>query len=119
MHNGLWFTTLQFALCPHTPGQGSTHFLFTHAKFVGHSALVVHSGRHIGGFPIKDGKQEHTAWLFNSLHWLFAPHGDGIHGYIGSIWVTKIKKIYFIYMVIKKINNFITNGNLWGIFLSF
>lgn len=89
MHNGLWFITLQFALCPQTPGHGSTHFLFIHAKFVGHSALVVHSGRHMGGFPMKDGKHEHTAWLLSSLHWLFGPHGEGIHGYIGSIWVTE------------------------------
>jgi len=99
MHSGLWLTTLQYALFPQIPGQGSTHFLFTQAKFVGHSALVVHSGRHIGGFPIKYGKQEHTAWLLSSLHWLFGPHGEGVHGYIGSICVTTIKYFYFHFKV--------------------
>lgn len=61
--------------------QGSLHFWSVHAKFGGHSELTTHSGRQLGGDPIKVGKHEQTACPFISLHWLFAPHGDGLHGF--------------------------------------
>lgn len=61
--------------------QGSKHFWFKQAKFATHSELTTHSGRQLGGDPTKFGKQEHTACPFISLHWLFAPHGDGLHGF--------------------------------------
>lgn len=56
------------------------HFWFAQAWFKGHSELVIHSGLHVGGLPMKPGTQEQTAWLLISLHWLFGPHGDGLQG---------------------------------------
>lgn len=43
---------------------------------------MVHSGLHDGGVPTYPTTQEHTAWLFISLHWLFGPQGDGLHGWL-------------------------------------
>ena len=58
---GLWFITWQFAFSPQVPGHGSIHFWFTQAWLRGHSELVTHSGRQVGGLPINPGTQEHTA----------------------------------------------------------
>lgn len=55
---GVWLTTVQSALTPHEPGQGSVHFWRMHAKLLGHSALIVHSGLQLGGDPKKLSKQE-------------------------------------------------------------
>lgn len=65
---------------PQIPGHGSTHFRFLHARFTEQSELTVHSARQFGGLPINVDKQEHTAWSFNSRHWLLSPQGLGLHG---------------------------------------
>lgn len=52
-HIGLWANTLQFALRAHCPMHGSTHLRLTHALSIGHSLLIVHSGRQLGGVPTK------------------------------------------------------------------
>lgn len=59
------------------------------AKFGGHSELITHSGRQYGGEPTKEGKQEQTACPLISLHWLFAPHGDGLQGLVSTTWARK------------------------------
>lgn len=41
--------------------QGSTHFCFTQALLKGHSGLVKHSGRQLGGAPMYLFKQVHVA----------------------------------------------------------
>lgn len=55
-----------------------------------HSELTVHSGLQPGGLPIYSGKQEHTACPLTSLHWLFGPQGDGLHGFLGASTFAKI-----------------------------
>lgn len=55
-----------------------------HALSTEHSELTVHSGRQPGGLPKYPGKQEQTETSPLDLHWLFGPHGDGIHGLLGS-----------------------------------
>lgn len=49
---GVWFITSHWAFKPQEPGQGSRHFSFIHALLLGHSELIVHSGRQFGGDPI-------------------------------------------------------------------
>lgn len=49
---GLWFTTEHSAFNPHEPGHGSSHFWLIQALVWSQSELRVHSGRHVGGFPI-------------------------------------------------------------------
>lgn len=56
---GIWLITLHKAATPHEPGQGSRHFSFMHAKLLGHSELMVHSGLQFGGLPILFGRQKH------------------------------------------------------------
>lgn len=51
-HIGIWFCTLQSALNPQDPGQGSLHFSDIQAKFEGQSVLTIHSGLQFGGDPI-------------------------------------------------------------------
>lgn len=87
---GLWFTTWQRALIPQVPGQGSKHFWLIQAKFNAHSELIIHSGLQDGGVPIQLGWQEQTAYLFTSLHILYGPHGDGLHGSIIGAWETTV-----------------------------
>lgn len=60
--------TLQFALAPQFPGQGSLHFWFIQALSYEHSELTIHSGRHPGGLPVYSGKHEQTAWPDTSRH---------------------------------------------------
>ena len=57
--------------------QGSLHFPLIHVKCLGHSELMVHSGRHDGGIPIKSGRQEQTGDSLIVLQSEFGPHGDG------------------------------------------
>jgi len=73
--------TLHCAFCPQVPGQGSLHFIFLHAKWYGHSPLLMHSGLQFGGEPIKSGKQEHDGCCPFTWHCEFGPHGDGTHGF--------------------------------------
>lgn len=69
---------------PQVPGHGSTHLLLRHAWVRGHSALTTHSGRQAGGLPISPGWQEHTATPLFTLQRLLGPHGDGLHGSLGT-----------------------------------
>lgn len=80
LHIGLWLITWHLAPIPHVPGQGSLHFWLLQASFWLQSEFVKHSGLHNGGDPIKFDIHEHTAWLLISLHWLFGPQGEGLHG---------------------------------------
>lgn len=77
---GLWLTTEHFEFKPHVPGQGFLHFWLLHASDCAQSELIMHSGLQVGGLPIYSGRQEQTAWLLKSRHWLLGPHGDGEHG---------------------------------------
>lgn len=52
-----------------------------HAKLLGQSSLTTHSGRQLGGEPMKEGAHEQVAWLLCSLHWLFGPQGEGEQGF--------------------------------------
>lgn len=82
---GLWCLTTQRVFCPHVPGHGLMHFWFKHDLSIGHSVLMTHSGRQLGGLLTYEGKQEQIAWPFCSRHWLFGPHGDGWQGCNGAI----------------------------------
>lgn len=56
--------------------QGLMHRFLTHALSIGHSELIVHSGRHSKyGSPLYSGKQVQTP----SLQTAFGPHGEGLH----------------------------------------
>lgn len=81
LHMGLWLTTLQVALNPHEPGQGSTHFWLLQACVRGQSELTMHSGLQVGGVPKNPNTQEQTGWPLISLQTLFGPHGEGEHGF--------------------------------------
>lgn len=89
-------------MSPQVPGQGSVHLYLWHARFVGHSAFTTHSGLQFGGDPWYSGRHEHTAFPFLSMHLLFGPQGDGVHGCgvsggsaVGQVRnkITKISKI--------------------------
>lgn len=99
---GLWLITWQSAFCPHVPGHGSAHFRLTHALRAGHSELTTHSGLQPGGEPTYSGRQEHIAWPLFTLHWLFGPHGDGLHGLVGTSCTAKTnnKRYYEAKMLI-------------------
>ena len=78
---GIWFWTLQKALTPQRPKQGSTHFWDWHALSVGQSWLKAHSGLQFGGAPIISGKHEHlhsTSKLIGGF--VFGPQGFGTQG---------------------------------------
>lgn len=72
--------TLQIVLRPQLPGQGSWHFWLVHASFFGQSELITHSGLQVGGAPTNPLMQLHIACILFCRHWLFGPHGDGLHG---------------------------------------
>ena len=89
---GIWFLTLQYALTPHRPGQGSWHFLLMQALSDGHSTLITHSGLQFGGEPIICGWQEH--WHLYPLvngGLLLGPQGFGSHGSTSATtaWIAK------------------------------
>lgn len=44
-HIGIWFTTSQFAPCPHVPIHGSRHLFLIQALSLEHSVFNTHSGR--------------------------------------------------------------------------
>lgn len=72
--------TLQRAPTPQDPGQGSVHFWLMQALLLGHSALMLHSGRQLGGDPIYVGKQEQDGEPLILRHSAFCPQGDGTQG---------------------------------------
>lgn len=77
----MWFTTLHNALVAQDPVQGSRHFSCRHAKLLGHSELITHSGRQFGGLPTKFGRQEHEGYPSEFLHWELGPQGEGLQGF--------------------------------------
>lgn len=81
VHMGVWDTMLQTAFMPQDPGQGSLHLWLMHAKLLGHSLLLIHSGLQLGGEPVNSGRQEHDGESLITWHWAFGPHGDGSHGF--------------------------------------
>lgn len=80
VQRGEWFTTKHFALSPQADWHGLTHLFSTQALLLGHSVLIVHSGRHVGGVPKKLDLQEHTPWPFKTRQLLFGPQGEGSQG---------------------------------------
>ena len=75
--------TEQRALAPHDPGHGSRHFSLMHARLLGHSALMVHSGRQLGGEPRKFGRHEQDGDSPTAWQTALGPQGDGTQGLIG------------------------------------
>jgi len=51
-----------------------------HAWVESQSEFSTHSGRQPGGAPMYDTWHEQTARQSTSRHWLYGPHGDGLHG---------------------------------------
>lgn len=84
--------TLQIVLRPQLPGQGSRHFWLVHASFLGQSELITHSGLQVGGAPTNPLMQLHTACMLFCLHWLFGPHGDGLHGLLTEGATTRLEE---------------------------
>lgn len=82
---GLWLTTVHCALIPQVPGHGSIHFWLLQAMFAWQSELIIHSARQLGGVSKYPGIHEQTACSFIFRHWLFGPHGVGLHGSFGII----------------------------------
>lgn len=78
-----WSTTAHMALGPHACSQGSLHRSETHANAAGHSALIVHSGRQLGGLPIYPDWQLHAGISPDFTQMEFGPQGDGSHGSAG------------------------------------
>lgn len=89
-HVARWSTTVQIALAPHACTHGFLQRCDTHAKLAGHSALIVHSGRQLGGAPIYPGWQLHAAVSPGSTQMEFGPHGDGWQGFTDSGGTTVI-----------------------------
>lgn len=85
-HIGLWLITWHMAVVPQFPLQGSIQRWLEQALFNAHSALDMHSGLQVGGAPKNPGKQEQIACPLTSRHWLFGPQGEGLHGFISSIF---------------------------------
>lgn len=90
---------MHLALRPQVPGHGSEHFWDIQAKFGLHSALTTHSGRQLGGVPMKFALQEHT--VFGVGYWviwqiLFGPQGEGSQVISGIIAITKYNQ-YLIF----------------------
>lgn len=81
---GVWLTVLHLAFAPQEPTQGSLHFWFIQACWLGHSLLLTHSGLQFGGEPTKSGKQEQEGELPDIWHWALGPQGDGWQTFIGS-----------------------------------
>ena len=48
-----------------------------HAKLLGHSELLTHSGRQLGGEPIYSFKHEQDGESPTGRHSELGPHGDG------------------------------------------
>lgn len=94
-HVALWSTTEHTACRPQACTHGSLHFWDTQANAAGHSALIVHSGRQLGGAPIKPGWQLHAGISPELIHIELGPHGDGWHGSMGiSGRAVKFKRWY-------------------------
>ncbi len=72
---GLWLTTWQSAFAPQTPSQGSTHFLLVpQARCSAQSLFFRHSGRQLGGWPMKPCWHEQMQAPFTTFCTLLGPH---------------------------------------------
>lgn len=74
---GTWFKTWHVASKPHDPGHGSLQRCCIHACWLGHSLLRTHSGRQLGGSPMKFSKHEQAGIPETIWHFELGPHGDG------------------------------------------
>ena len=78
---GLWFLTEHWAFLPQVPGQGSLHFFWIQARWLGHSVLMRHSGlQPTYGSPMWSGIQRQDPALSRALHSALAPQGEGLQG---------------------------------------
>jgi len=77
--------TLQRALNPQAFTHGSEHFWRIQALVGGHSGLMEHSGRQLGGVPMKVAAHEQAAFPFSTLHSELGPQGDGWQGLSGVV----------------------------------
>lgn len=68
VHTGVWFMTIQLAFMPQDPGHGSRHFSLIQALLLGHSELIEHSGRQLGGAPMYVDKHEQDGEPLTSRH---------------------------------------------------
>ena len=78
---GMWLLTLQLALIPQRPGQGSWHFLFVQALSRGQSEFTTHSGLQFGGDPTMSAW--HVHWHLSPITrggFELGPQGLGSHG---------------------------------------
>lgn len=83
---GWWTLTVHVVYGPQAPAHGSLHSSLMQAKFPGHSAFRVHSGRQFGGRPMYFGVHEQTAVSsLTTRHCEFGPQGDGTHGLVGCV----------------------------------
>ena len=84
---GLWFWTSQTANIPQVPGQGSMHFWAMQARALEQSEFRRHSALHPWsdvGSPWYPLLQLQTICpALSSLHSVFGPQGDGLHGFSG------------------------------------
>jgi len=99
--------------------------LFKHALLRSQSELITHSGlQPVYGSPKYSGRHTQEPAPLRSLHTALAPHGDGLHGFLGpsvgvgagkiklvilpyltGIMFTVVLKIIFTYTVSLKVNN--------------
>merc|ERR1711962_1037476 len=83
---GTWLLTLQIALTPQVPGQGSMHLFLWHALLEGQSECTTHSGLHATyGSPKYSGIHLQDPAFLCLLHTAFEPHGDGLQGSTFSV----------------------------------
>lgn len=104
-------TTLQRALNPQEPTQGSLHFEPIHASRFGQSACIRHSGLQFGGAPNMPGRQEQTGRWSTTRHWELPPQGEGMQGFstsTGTFGTVKQSR-YIYYFCLKKINKIIVS----------
>lgn len=81
----MWLLTRHSAFMPQVPGHGSLHLLLTHALSLGQSEFITHSGLQPAyGSPKYSGKQVQDPAPLRSLQTALAPHGDGLHGFLGT-----------------------------------
>lgn len=97
---GMWFCTLQSVFEPQDPIHGSLHLSDIQDNVEGQSEFTAHSGRQLGGDPMKFTRQEQDGCSPIGLHSEFGPQGDGTQGFIGfgasSGFTESIKFICFL-----------------------
>ena len=95
-HFGTWFSTLQTALIPQVPGQGSLHLALMHARLDGQSVFKTHSGRQERyGSPCNPGRHLQAAARPSSEHSALSPQGLGSQGLTtgSGVGVAKSEKV--------------------------